>query len=64
MDIAEYDQLPSRRVATDGGEMFSIDVGGGPAVPFSRKAEFVGACWRPALPRQQVTSAIFCARAA
>jgi pimeloyl-ACP methyl ester carboxylesterase len=32
MDIAEYDQLPSRRVAVDGGEMFSIDAGSGPAV--------------------------------
>ena len=32
MDIADFDQLPSRRVAVDGGEMFSIDAGGGPAV--------------------------------
>ncbi|MCV7287796.1 alpha/beta fold hydrolase [Mycolicibacterium wolinskyi] len=32
MDIAEYDQLPSRRVAVDGGEMFSIDAGTGPVV--------------------------------
>jgi pimeloyl-ACP methyl ester carboxylesterase len=32
MHIAEYDQLPSRRVPVDGGEMFSIDVGSGPAV--------------------------------
>jgi haloalkane dehalogenase len=32
MDIAEYDRLPSRRVAVDGGEMFSIDAGTGPAV--------------------------------
>lgn len=32
MKIAEYDQLPSRRVAVDGGEMFSIDAGSGPAV--------------------------------
>jgi haloalkane dehalogenase len=32
MDIAEYDQLPARRVVVDGGEMFSIDAGSGPAV--------------------------------
>lgn len=32
MDIAKYDQLPSRRVAIDGGDMFSIDAGSGPAV--------------------------------
>ena len=32
MRIAEYDRLPSRRVAVDGGEMFTTDVGDGPAV--------------------------------
>lgn len=32
MKIAEYDRLPSRRVAVDGGEMVAVDVGEGPAV--------------------------------
>jgi haloalkane dehalogenase len=32
MDVAEYDQLPSRCVSVDGGEMFAIDAGSGPAV--------------------------------
>ena len=32
MTIADYDRLPSRRVAVDGGEMFTVDVGHGPAV--------------------------------
>lgn len=32
MEIAEYDRLPSKRIAVDGGEMFTIDVGDGPTV--------------------------------
>jgi haloalkane dehalogenase len=32
MTIADYDRLPSKRVAVDGGEMFTVDVGHGPAV--------------------------------
>jgi haloalkane dehalogenase len=32
MDLAQYDRLPARRVAVDGGEMFTIDAGRGPAV--------------------------------
>ncbi len=32
MNLAEYDRLPSTRVPVDGGEMFVIDAGEGPAV--------------------------------
>jgi haloalkane dehalogenase len=32
VDLADYDRLPSRRFATDEGEVFSIDAGYGPAV--------------------------------
>ena len=32
MTIADYDALPSARVPVDGGEMFTVDVGRGPAV--------------------------------
>src|SRR5437764_12874865 len=32
MSIAEFDGLPSRRVAVDGGEMFTVDTGQGPPV--------------------------------
>jgi haloalkane dehalogenase len=32
MTIADYDRLPSKRMAVGGGEMFTVDVGHGPAV--------------------------------
>jgi haloalkane dehalogenase len=32
MELAEYDRLPSKRIAVDGGEMFAIDAGRGPTV--------------------------------
>ena len=32
MTIADYDRLPSKRVAVGGGELFTVDVGHGPAV--------------------------------
>ena len=31
MMIADYDRLPSKRVAVDDREMFTVDVGDGPA---------------------------------
>jgi haloalkane dehalogenase len=32
MRIADYDRLPAKRVEVDGGEIFAVDVGDGPAV--------------------------------